>query len=246
MSPMVYWLSVSFMRLFMKVLTRFHVSGLENLPPPGPAVFLTNHISHFDPHIIAAACWRRIDWVGSEVLFRSAVTNWYFKKCHVIKVRQYEADHAALREAIKRCKDGRTIGIFPEGGIRAGDLSVVAGSKFELYDGAFMIAQLSRAPLVPALVIGTDRLYNPASLFKRPPAWIRFGKPIAIQGKGRDEVNRLREEFVKSLRLLAEELRAEGIIQDDDWPQTPQQRNPRIPPPKQGPLAETKQDPVLK
>ena len=95
-----------------------------------------------------------------------------------------------------------------------------------------MIALLTRAPVLPCLIIGSDRLYNPASLLRRPPIWIRFGKPVPVQREGRNEIERLKSETVAAICRLADELRAEGEIREDDWPQTPQQRNPRIPPPK--------------
>ncbi len=168
--------------------------------------------------------------MGSEILFRNAIIRWYFDSLHVIKVQQYEADQVALREAIRRVKAGRCVGLFPEGGIRAGESSLL-DSHTKLYEGAFMIAVMTRVPILPCLVIGSDRLYHPKSLLQHPPIWARFGKPIPVEGEGRKEIQRLKEKTVDAIRHLAEELKAEGEVQAGDWPQTPQQRNPRIPPP---------------
>ena len=184
-----------------------------------------------DPPVFSAACPRAIDWMGSEILFKGEITRFYFRKCNVIKVRQYQADQAALREAMRRVRLGRCIGLFPEGGIRVRERSIL-GDQFKLYDGAFMIAALQKVPILPCLVIGSDRLYNPKSLLRRPPIWVRFGEIIPIVGEGREEIERLKRKTIESIQNLARELRAEGEIQEDDWPQTPQERNPKIPPPK--------------
>ncbi len=228
---MIYWATIYLLRFLFRVFTRFHVKGREHIPKTGGFILVSNHISHFDPPAHSAACTRGIDWAGSEILFRGTLTRWYFRICHVIKVRQYEADTGALRESIRRVRAGRCVGLFPEGGIRRGEDSIL-GSQGQLYDGAIMIATLTGAPLLPCLVMGTDRLYHPKSLLHRPPIWIRFGPPISVQGKDAVERDRLKNEMIRSIRRLAVEWEREEKPTTDDWPQTPQQRNPKIPPPK--------------
>ncbi len=228
---MVYWITIYIFRILFPIFTRFRVSGKQRIPLSGAFLLVSNHVSHFDPPIYSAACLRAIDWLGSEILFRRTIPRLYFRLCNVIKVRQYEADQMALREAIRRVRAGRCVGLFPEGGIRAGEASLL-GSGHKLYEGAFMIAVLGRVPILPCLVIGSDRLYNPASLLRRPPIWVRFGEPIHVTGQGREEIQRLKTTTLEAIRRLAAEVQAEGVIQKNDWPQTPQQRNPKIPPPR--------------
>jgi 1-acyl-sn-glycerol-3-phosphate acyltransferase len=236
---MFYWTTIYILRVFFLLFTRFSVYGRHRVPRKEPFILVSNHISHFDPPVFSAACRRAIDWMGSDILFKGGITRFYFQKCNVIKVKQYEADQGALREAMRRIRNGRCVGLFPEGGIRAGDASIL-GSNYKLYEGAFMIAALAKAPILPCLVIGSERLYNPRSLRQRPPIWVRFGNPIPVQGKGREEIQRLRSETEKAIRQLAEELRATGELVDDDWPKTPQERNPNLPPPS----AVRKKDPA--
>jgi 1-acyl-sn-glycerol-3-phosphate acyltransferase len=229
---MFYWTTIFILRIFFGLFTSFRVAGKERIPRKGPLLLVSNHISHMDPPVYSAASPRAIDWMGSEILFKGKLTSFYFTKCNVIKVRQYEADQEALRKAVRRLKGNRCVGLFPEGGIRAGEKSIL-GSEGNLYEGAFMMATLTQTPIIPCLVIGSERLYNPRVLFKRPPIWVRFGNPIYPEKKGRDEIARLRTVTLAAIRKLADELRSEGEVQEDDWPQTPQQRNPNLPPPQQ-------------
>lgn len=234
---MLYYPSIWAARVVMPLLARVRIAGRERVPRKGGFVLVSNHISHFDPHLLGMASPRRIDWMASDILFRHPLSAFYFRNVGTIFVRQYQADHGALREAVRRARQGQCIGIFAEGGIRAGEASLVGGRP-QLYDGAFMIAVLGRAPIVPCLVLGTDRLYQPGNLLKRPPLWFRFGHPISVEGATREDAPALREKFLVAFRTLVEEVRAEGNLRDDDWPQTPQQRNPKIPMPKENPMQE--------
>jgi 1-acyl-sn-glycerol-3-phosphate acyltransferase len=226
---MVYWITIWLLRAFFLLFTKFDRTGSEHVPSSGGFVLVSNHISHFDPPAFSAACRRAVDWMGSQVIFFNRITQWYFTACNVIKVRQYEADQGALREAIRRVRQGRGVGLFPEGGIRAGEKSIL-GSSFELYEGAFMIAMLGRVPIIPCLVIGTDRLYEPRHLKHRPPVWVKMGKPIWPEGKGKEAIAGLRDQTIRAIQGLAQELRESQKIQPEDWPQSPQQRNPKIKP----------------
>jgi 1-acyl-sn-glycerol-3-phosphate acyltransferase len=228
---MFYWFVITIFRLFFLSFSRMKVTGRENIPKSGPFVIVPNHISHFDPPAFSAASFRGIDWLGSDILFKTTLMRMFFNGCNVIKVRQYEADQEALRVAIRRARAGRPVGLFPEGGIRAGDASVL-GSASQFYEGAFMVAMMAQAPVLPCLIVGSDRLYNPRVWLRRPPIWMYFGKPIPTKGKGREEIHRLRDEALKSIREMAAHLRAEGGLCEDDWPKTPQERNPKIPPPE--------------
>ncbi len=226
---MFYWATIYLLRVLFPLFTRFKVKGQERIPRQGSFLLVSNHISHFDPPVFSAACPRAIDWAGSEILFRSAIARFYFARSNVIKVRQYEADAGALRESIRRVRKGRCVGLFPEGGIRCGEKSVL-GSRVHLYEGASIIAMMSGSPILPCLVMGSDRLYNPRSLLRRPSIWVRFGNPIPVQGEGKEERERLKQEMIRSIRELAEEWKHEEHPAPEDWPQTPQQRNPKIPP----------------
>ncbi len=43
-----------------------------------------------------------------------------------------------------------------------------------------MLSTLSEAPIIPCVILGSDRLYNPRNWlpWRRPKIWIGYGKPI--------------------------------------------------------------------
>ena len=47
-------------------------SGRKNIPKTGAVLVVSNHQSHFDPPLIGAGCWRRMNYLARETLFRFA------------------------------------------------------------------------------------------------------------------------------------------------------------------------------
>src|SRR4030088_1308897 len=89
------------------------------------------------------------------------------------------ADHTTIRTAIERLKDGRIVGIFPEGGIRDGERSILEGAPVR--PGASALAHIAGVPILPCVIVGSDRLYSKKSWLplRRTPVWIAFGNPIS-------------------------------------------------------------------
>jgi 1-acyl-sn-glycerol-3-phosphate acyltransferase len=87
---------------------------------------------------------------------------------------------------------------------------------------------LSNKPVVPCIIVGTDRLYRPKNWlpFRRVPIWMGFGEPI----KPRNDLPReqaqaiLVEEVKRSLLALRDELVRHYGLDPSDLPQTPQRR----------------------
>ncbi len=224
---MLLWIISWLSWFFSKALTRTRVEGRHNIPRHGAFLLVSNHISHFDPPVLSGASPRLIDWLASDILLRGWFWTAFFRGLKVVPVRQYEADHRALRETLRRLHNGRCVGVFAEGGIRAGATSLLATDE-GVYNGAFVLAALGRCPIIPCLVIGSDRLYAPAALRRRPPIWVRFGEPIHPGQGDRSEAPLLKQRTLEAIRGMAAELKASGKARAEDWPQTPQQRNPRL------------------
>src|SRR5437016_3888785 len=87
----------------------------------GEAVLLlANHISPFDPFIISSVVRRKIDWMAMAEFFPLPLLRFLLRAVDAFPADRDRADHTTIRTAIERLKDGRIVGIFPEGGIRNG------------------------------------------------------------------------------------------------------------------------------
>lgn len=195
------------------------------LPEKG-FILATNHISHFDPTLISRACPRRIDWIAIRELFHGPVLSWLFRSFNVIPVDRHGADRTALRHASRRLAAGRTIGIFPEGGIRDGAASILNGAPAK--GGAAVLAALAGVPIVPGVIIGSDRIYNKRRWlpWDRATVWIGFGSPIAPPPSlSREEQRRYIDEALSSaFPALQARMKEDFQLSDLDLPRPPRER----------------------
>ncbi|MFZ0503875.1 MAG: lysophospholipid acyltransferase family protein [Chthoniobacterales bacterium] len=213
-------------RLIFSWSCRVHRLRKSQEYPSGPFIVVANHISHFDPPMLG--CWfpRYIDWMAMEELYSKRWSAWLMRSLCAIPVKRAAGDFASLRAALGRLKLGRVVGIFPEGGIRAGTGSILEGAP--IWGGFAGLSILSDKPVVPCVIIGTDRLYRPKNWlpFRRVEIWMGFGEAIQPPNDvPREQAQAVLVDRVRaSLNALKEELVRHYGLRPDDLPQTPQYR----------------------
>ncbi len=218
---------------------KLHILGKENLPQSGAFLLIANHISHFDPPILSSIVPRSIKWITARELFGGPIGKRFFRWVGAIPVDRTQVDSHTLREAIHHLQNGAIVGIFPEGGIRSGENSLLGGATGK--PGFTTLSILSGAPIIPCAILGSDRLYetkywNPVRQIltsEQAPVWIAFGKPIhAPASLPRQQArNQIQSQVLASIRSLADSLQEHFGLQPEDFPQTAQQRRDRKPEP---------------
>ncbi len=219
------WVTKTLLVLFT-FASRRRVVFLARPPRDRGFILASNHVSHFDPPFLTITCPRKIDWIADVGLFHGKVLHAFFTGLNVIPVDRSGADRNALRTAVKRLKDGRVVGIFPEGGIRDGAKSIVNGATMK--QGVALLSTLSGAPILPCVILGSDRFYNPRNWlpWRRPSVWIAFGNLIEHpEGVTGDALRKhMQETFAREILALTAKLRADFALTDADLPHSPQQR----------------------
>jgi 1-acyl-sn-glycerol-3-phosphate acyltransferase len=214
------------MRVLFAASAQVRVIFYHPIPQTGRFILASNHISHFDPVIITVFFSRRIDWIGMSDLFRGRVFRQIFSALNVIPIERSGPDRAALRLAVNRLRQGRVVGIFPEGGIRDGGASIVNGA--EMKQGVSLLFALSDAPLLPCVILGSDRLYNFRNWlpWRRPKIWVGYGQPILPLKHlaGQKKKDYVREQFGSEIVKLKERLCEDFRLAESDLPQPPRQR----------------------
>src|SRR5439155_4796305 len=151
--------------VLMKVLfgysSRIRVIGHEHAERAGGFLLAANHISHFDPFILSSVVRRKIDWMAMAEFFPNPLLGLLLRAVDAFSADRYRADRKTIRTAIERLKQGRVVGVFPEGGIRDGTRSVLEGAL--LRPGASTLAHMASVPIVPCVIIGSDRFYSKKS-----------------------------------------------------------------------------------
>lgn len=214
------------MKLLFGCVARVRVLGRENANRAGGFLLAANHISHFDPFLISLPVRRKIDWMTMAEFFRPPVLGFLLRAIDAFPAERDRADLKTIRTAIERLKDGRIVGLFPEGGIRDGANSLLEGAP--LRPGASTLAQIAGVPVLPCVILGTDRLYSKRQWlpFRRTPIWIAFGNPIShfseLQKSHARE--RIESELAAAFKNLYAELREKFRLTTDDLPHPPRER----------------------
>jgi 1-acyl-sn-glycerol-3-phosphate acyltransferase len=217
------------MKLLFGCVARVRVLGSENVNRTGGFLLASNHISHFDPFIISSVVRRKIDWMAMAEFFRFTVVRFLLRAVDAFPADRDRADRKTIRTAIERLKDGRVVGLFPEGGIRDGARSLLEGAP--LRPGASTLAHIAGVPILPCVILGSDRLYSTERWLplRRTPIWIAFGNPIShspdferSQARGRIE-----SELTSAFKNLYTDLQQIFCLTTDDLPHPPRERMKR-------------------
>jgi 1-acyl-sn-glycerol-3-phosphate acyltransferase len=214
------------MKLLFNSVARIHIVGAENANHAGGLILASNHISHFDPFIISSVVRRKIDWMTMAEFFPIPVIGMFLQAVDAFPADRDRANRRTIRTAIERLRNGRIVGIFPEGGIRDGENSILEGATAR--SGVSVLADLADAAILPCVILGSDRLYNKKRWFRfrRTPIWIAFGEVIAKPaGLPKPAVRqRLEDEFAAALSKLFVRLRGTFSLTPDDLPHPPKAR----------------------
>ena len=226
-------------RFVFGCVARVHAIGRENARCAGGFLLASNHISHFDPFLIGLSVQRKIDWMTMAEFFRPPALDFFLRSIDAFPAERDRADLKTIRTAIDRLKSGRIVGLFPEGGIRDGARSLLEGAS--LRPGAATLAQIADVPVVPCVIIGTDRFYSKRQWlpFRRTPVWIAFGKPISTspdlqKSQARE---RIESELAAAFKNLYAKLREKFCLTADDLPQSARERKGRVDTPRRPPTA---------
>jgi 1-acyl-sn-glycerol-3-phosphate acyltransferase len=214
------------MKLLFACVARVRVVRRENANHDGGFLLAANHISHFDPFIISSVVRRKIDWMAMAEFFPYPLLGFLLRAVDAFPADRHRANRATIRTAIERLKHGRIVGVFPEGGIRDGARSLLEGAP--LRPGASTLAHIASAPIVPCVIVGSDRLYSTKSWLplRRTPIWVAFGDPIPHfsnleKSAARERIER---ELAAAFKNLYAELREKFSLAADDLPHSPRER----------------------
>jgi 1-acyl-sn-glycerol-3-phosphate acyltransferase len=181
-------------RVVAFALSRLQVSG-EVAPAlrRGPLILAANHVSPFDPVVLAAAC-RAVGvaprFMATGGVFRAPVIGWVMRHCGHIRVDRRTARVAqALPDAAQALAAGSVVLVYPEGRIGLDPWMWPERGK----TGTARMAFLSGATVVPVAQWGAHEVLPytaPRGLLgavwraarRRPVVRVRFGAPVDLSG----------------------------------------------------------------
>ena len=168
----VYFLTKAVSWLFFP----FTAYNTRLIPRRGGFILASNHTSYLDPVVLGICSVRRMNFMAKKELFKGAL-GYILTKLGSFPVKRGEADLGAMKEGIKRLKNGRVVLIFVEGTRRVGN------EPSKAHPGAGFLAIKSGVPVVPVFLKGTDKVMPPgAKFFNRGRVYATFGEPFSVNG----------------------------------------------------------------
>ena len=169
---------------------RVRVSGLEQIDPTHPCVFMPNHQSNFDIPILLSTLRIQFRFLAKKELFNIPVFGWGMKKAGYIPIDRSNsrAGVKSFLEAAEKIQNGTSVIIFPEG-TRSYD-----GQIGEFKKGGFSLAIAAHVLIYPVVIKGAWEIM-PRGKFK-----IRLGKvdvtilpPVSTDGHSRKDAEMVKE-----------------------------------------------------
>ena len=161
--------------------------------PKGVYVFCANHFSYLDIAVMGVIVDNYYAFVGKSDVKHIPLLGYMFAKLHVQVDRNQPNSRAySLAKSIRTLASGRSIMIFPEGGIRTQELPQMVPFK----DGAFTMAIQQQVPIVPVTLLNNYRILPDRSpvRFHWHPLRAVIHPPIETAGMTQEDVDRLKNE----------------------------------------------------
>jgi len=171
------------MKALFKLVTRWRVRGIENVPNEGPLLIVANHINLTDPILLAVSLDRKVIFMAKKELFSSRFSNFFLRRgLGILPVSRGRMNKEVLRQANQVLADGQVLGMFPEGA-RSKNTQLQPA-----FPGSALIALRQGTPILPVGISGTEKIKGITWLLRRPQVTVNIGHPFhppPIKGKSR-------------------------------------------------------------
>lgn len=202
-NPLVWGLLKAMCRIITSCVFDLKAYGARHVPRQGGAMLIANHQSFLDPIILGVQLRRPLSYIAKTELFQSSFLGWLMRSLNTFPVRRGETDVGAVREALRRLREGRILVMFPEGTRSS------SRQMGPIQSGIAMLVRRAGVPVIPAVIDGSFEAWPRGEKPRAHPIRVRYGPPLAVEGlKGAQIVDLID----RTLRKMLDELR-EGSSQ---------------------------------
>ncbi len=171
----------------LRLVLRFKIHGLGNVPRRGGALIVGNHVHNSDPILMLSASPRPILWMAKEEVWDLPVLRWFASQAGAFPVKRGTFDRDAIRTAVDTIREGLLVGMFPEG------TRSMSGGLKQPFAGASLVALRAGAPIIPCVIVGSSDLPLNGSKAGRsarrgciPRVEVWFGEPFLLESRDAD------------------------------------------------------------
>ncbi len=133
-------------------LGRLDVTGQECVPPYGPLIVVSNHLSFADSPLLTVSIPRPVYFIAKEELFANVIARHVLNGVHVSPFDRSGSALGAVRLLLGMLAEDKAVVVFPEGH-RSPDHAMKEGMA-----GVVYLALKSQAPILPVGLYGTEKV----------------------------------------------------------------------------------------
>ncbi|MFH2040049.1 MAG: lysophospholipid acyltransferase family protein [Chloroflexota bacterium] len=172
----VRWFVIQIIKLGLGISCRIDSRDLERIPQKGSLIVYSNHTGSIEiPLIFVLLQPRPVTGIAKIETWDNAFMAWLFNLWEIIPIRRGEADMDAMRKALDSLRDGKILGMSPEGTRNK------TGKLLPGHPGIVMLAIRSGAPLIPLAHWGGENFKSNVQKFQRTIFHVRVGNPFVIR-----------------------------------------------------------------
>jgi 1-acyl-sn-glycerol-3-phosphate acyltransferase len=169
----VYNIFYNLAKLLARVFFSMRVVHSERMVETGPLIIAVNHSSFFDPPLAGICSRRGVFYLARKTLLKWPFFGPLFPAMNVIPVERDGNDMSALREVIKKIKEGNAVLLFPEG-TRSPD-----GRLQPARAGIGLVIAKTGAPVLPMRIFGAYEAFpKNAKSLRSSQITVVLGEPI--------------------------------------------------------------------
>jgi 1-acyl-sn-glycerol-3-phosphate acyltransferase len=170
------------------------VYGRRHVPERGGVLLLANHQSYLDPVLIAVYLQRPVSYLAKSELFHHRWFSWLIRSLNAFPVKQGAGDIGAVKETIKRLREGHILNVYPEGS-RTSD-----GRIGPMQPGAALVVRKAGVPVVPVVIEGSFHAYPRNSrLFRSGRISVMYGPAMDLRGLDARQVTQKIDQTLRSM-----------------------------------------------
>ncbi len=167
---------------------RIEIVGIENIPARGGAIVCANHRSYFDSAVVSlllAKAGRNGRFLGKKEVFDAPILGQLAAAAGGIRVERASGSDEPLERAADALRAGEVVAMMPQGTIPRGP--AFFDPELRGRWGAARLAEMSRVPVIPVGIWGTEKVWPRSSRLPRlnmtdpPLVTVRVGEPVALE-----------------------------------------------------------------
>ncbi len=183
-------------KLLSRTLLRVKVSGLERIPRTGPAIVAINHINFVDGPLLYVTWPREIIGLGKAEIWANPILKPIAASLKMIPVRRGELDLNAIRMSVKVLREGKVLGLAPEG------TRSHHGRLQPARPGLVLLAlRAPETPIVPVAIYGQEKYRDSLRRLRRTEVNLVVGQRFWLNPGEERVTHEMRQQMTDEIMM---------------------------------------------